>query len=263
VRLFDSHAHLDIERVRPREAAAVLERAWQAGLEGIVLVAGATRVGEYAPTLALAAAEPRLRVAAGIHPHAASGATPDALEALRYVLDEPRIAALGEIGLDYHYNHSPPADQRRAFVAQIRLAIDARKPIVVHTREADHDTLAILVDEGASAAGGVIHCFSSSMELAHGALGLGFFLSFSGMITFPSADSIREVAAAAPAERILAETDAPFLSPVPHRGKVNEPARVLHVVEALANARGVPADAMGAITADNARRCFGLPAISG
>ncbi|MDD5309816.1 MAG: TatD family hydrolase [Deltaproteobacteria bacterium] len=256
MRLFDSHAHLDIDRGTPRETAAVLERAWQAGLEGIVVVAGATRVGEYAPTLALAAADPRLWVAAGIHPHAASGATPDALDKLRAVLDEPRIAALGETGLDYHYNHSPPADQRRAFSAQIRLALDAAKPIVVHTREADHDTLAILEDEGAAAAGGVIHCFSSSMALAQGALGLSFFLSFSGMLTFPNADPIREVAAFAPEQRILAETDAPFLSPVPHRGKVNEPARVAHVVEALAKIRGVTAERMGEITADNARRCY-------
>jgi TatD DNase family protein len=256
--LFDSHAHLDMARGGEPDARAQLDRAWRAGLTGIVAIAGATRVGEYGETLALATEDPRIFAAAGVHPHAASAATDAVLTGLRRTLDHGRVVALGEIGLDYHYNHSPPAEQRRAFARQLRLAHDARLPIVVHTREADADTLAILRDEGADQLGGVIHCFSSGRALADGALGLGLHLSFSGIVTFPNADAVREVAAWAPADRLLAETDSPFLSPLPFRGQANEPRRVLHVVEKLAELRGVPAEEMGSLAAANARRCFRL-----
>jgi len=254
----DSHAHLDLSKGGEPEVDRILARAWDAGLEAIVAVAGATRAGEFADTLVVAKGEPRIRVAAGIHPHISSGATPDALDKLRFALDEPAVVALGEIGLDYHYNHSPPADQRRAFVRQLRMAHDARLPVVIHTREADDDTLAILRDEGADRLGGVIHCFSSGAELGVAALELGLYLSFSGIVTFPKADEIREVAAAVPGDRLLAETDSPFLSPVPFRGRVNEPARVVHVVEKLAEIRGVAPEEMGRITAENTRRLFGF-----
>ena len=257
--LIDSHAHLDMYRGEAREAAAVLDRAFEAGVVAVVAVAGATRPGEFDDTLALAAGSPRLWAAAGIHPHAASRATPANLEKLRFALDRERVVALGEIGLDYHYNHSPPADQRRALVAQLRLAHDAGLPVVIHTREADEDTLAILADEGADELGGVIHCFSSKEKLARGALDLGLYLSFSGIVTFPKAAAVQEVAAKAPADRLLAETDAPFLAPVPHRGRTNEPAYVRHVVEKLAELRGVSCEEMAATTAANARRCFALP----
>jgi TatD DNase family protein len=169
------------------------------------------------------------------------------------------VVALGETGLDYHYNHSPPADQRRAFAAQIKLAHDAGLPLVIHTREADADTLAIMRDEGAGELGGVIHCFSGGPDLAEGALDQGFRLSFSGIVTFPAATEVQQVAAAAPADRILAETDAPFLSPVPHRGKRNEPARVLHVVEKIAELRGLDPEEAGQLTVENTCRCVGLP----
>lgn len=254
----DSHAHLDMVKGGAAALAQVLERAWAAGLEGIVAIAGATRAGELGDTLAIARSEARIRVAAGIHPHVSSGATPDALDKLRFALDERPVVALGEIGLDYHYNHSPPADQRRAFVRQLRMARDARLPVVIHTREADRDTVEILRDEGAADLGGVIHCYSSGVDLGTAALELGFYLSFSGIVTFPGADEVREVAATAPAERLLAETDSPFLSPVPHRGQVNEPARVVHVVERLAQIRGVDPEEMGRLTADNTRRLFGF-----
>jgi TatD DNase family protein len=258
VRLFDSHAHLDMGRGGREEARGQLERAWLEGLEGIVAIAGATRVGEYDDTVRLARSEPRLWAAAGIHPHTGDRATPAELERLRFALDERCVVALGEIGLDYHYNHSDPAEQRRAFARQLRLAHEAALPVVIHTRDADHDTLAILRDEGAGELGGVIHCFSSGEELANGALELDFFVSFSGIVTFGRAESVREAARRIPADRILAETDSPFLSPVPYRGRPNEPARVRHVVERLADLRGVEPDEMGGVTADNARVCFRL-----
>jgi TatD DNase family protein len=254
--LFDSHAHLDMAAGGEADARAVLDRAWRAGLTGIIAIAGATRVGEYAPTLALASEDPRIFAAVGVHPHAASAASDRVLADVRRSLDHARVVAVGEIGLDYHYNQSPPAEQRRAFVRQLRLARDARSPIVIHTREADEDTLAILRDEGAEELGGVVHCFSSGDELAKGALALGFYLSFSGIVTFPNADAVRTVATEAPLDRILVETDAPFLSPVPFRGRVNEPRRVLHVVEKLAELRGIAAEAIADATSANAHRCF-------
>ena len=255
--LFDSHAHLDMADGEA-DARAQIDRATRAGLTGIVAIAGATRVGEYAPTLALASEDPRIFAAVGVHPHAASEASDRVLDGVRRALDHGRVVALGEIGLDYHYNRSAPPEQRRAFVRQIRIARDARMPIVIHTREADGDTLAILSDEGAGEIGGVVHCFSSGEELARGALSIGFYLSFSGIVTFPNADPVRAVAVSTPADRIMAETDAPFLSPVPFRGRANEPARVLHVVEKLAQLRGVDAEEMAETTAVNARRCFRL-----
>jgi TatD DNase family protein len=254
--LFDSHAHLDMAAGGEADARAQLDRAWRAGLTGIVAIAGATHVGEYAPTLALATEDPRIFAAVGVHPHAAAAANDRALDDLRRALDHQRVVALGEIGLDYHYNRSTPAEQRRAFARQLRLAHDAAKPIVIHTREADTDTLAILRDEGAEALGGVIHCFSSGAELAQGALALGLYLSFSGIVTFPNSDEVRAVATSAPIDRILAETDAPFLSPVPFRGRVNEPRRVLHVVEKLAELRGAASEEIGDATAANTRRCL-------
>lgn len=254
----DSHAHFDLSRGGGAPVPQILERAWAVGVEAIIAIAGASRAGEFADTLSLARSEPRIRVAAGIHPHISSGAIPEVLDKLRFALDEDPVVALGEIGLDYHYNHSPPADQRRAFARQLRMAHDVRLPVVIHTREADDDTLAILRDEGVDELGGVIHCYSSGTEFGTAALDLGLYLSFSGIVTFPKADEIRTVASTAPEDRILAETDSPFLSPVPFRGKVNEPCRVVHVVEKLAEVRGVAPEEMGRITAENTRRLFGF-----
>jgi TatD DNase family protein len=260
MKLFDSHAHLDTEQYDRRDFDAMLDRAWETGLVGIVAIAGSFKVNDFDDTIEIADKERRIWVSAGIHPHTASFATLDALDKLRFALDREKIVALGEIGLDYHYNHSTPHEQRKAFVDQIRMAHNARKPIIVHTRKADKDTVAILRDEGADKLGGVIHCFSSTRDLAMSALDLGFYISFSGIVTFASSKEIQEVAAEIPEERILAETDTPYLSPVPHRGKwPNEPARVLHVVEKLAEIRKADPRDMARLTVQNARRCFGLP----
>ncbi|MCP4603835.1 MAG: TatD family hydrolase [Proteobacteria bacterium] len=256
MKFFDSHAHLDLKDYGSGEVQKMLDRAWDSDLVGIVAIAGARRVSEYSDTLEIATRERRVWATAGIHPHASSAATPDALDKLHFALDHKRIVALGETGLDYHYNYSTPADQRRAFIHQIRMAHKARLPVVVHTREADDDTLAILRDEGADHIGGVIHCFSSTIAFARESLALGFYISFSGIVTFPKADEIQQVAAEIPNDRILAETDTPFLSPMPHRGKPNEPARVRHVVEKLAEIRKMDVEDMANITVENTWRFF-------
>jgi TatD DNase family protein len=255
MRLFDSHAHLDM-KVTQKEVQAMLNRAWDTGVIGIMAIAGANKALDFGNTLALASKERRVWAAAGIHPHAGFSATPDALDKLRFALDHQRVMALGEIGLDYHYNHSEPADQRRAFVSQMRLAHHAALPVVIHTREADYDTLSILRDEGAGVLGGVIHCFSSNMDFARKVLDMGLFISFSGIITFPKADPLTEVAEEMPIDKILAETDTPFLSPIPFRGRPNEPARVRHTVEKLAEIKGIDTEEMAEITTENTMRCF-------
>jgi TatD DNase family protein len=241
-----------------REVEGMLSRAWDAGLVGMVAIAGANKALDFGKTLTLAKNESRIWVAAGIHPHAGSSATPDGLDKLHFVLDHERVVALGEIGLDYHYNHSEPADQRRAFINQLRLAHRADLPVVIHTREADYDTLSILRDEGAKELGGVIHCFSSDMEFARRVLDMEFFISFSGIITFPKSGPIKKVAGEMPIDKILAETDTPFLSPIPFRGRPNEPARVLHTVEMLAEIRTKEIEEMATITVENTMRCFGI-----
>jgi TatD DNase family protein len=257
MRLFDSHAHLDMKHA-PSEVDAMLNRAWDSDLVGVMAIAGANKVLDFADTLSLASKEPRVWAAAGIHPHAGASATPDTLDKLRFALDHERVVALGEIGLDYHYSYSDPVDQRRAFVNQMRLAHHAALPVVIHTREADYDTFSILRDEGADELGGVIHCFSSDMDFARHVLDIGFFISFSGIITFPKSDPLKEVAGEMPIDKILAETDTPFLSPIPFRGRPNEPARVRHTVEKLAEIRGIDVEEMAEITVENTMRCFGI-----
>jgi TatD DNase family protein len=258
MKLFDSHAHLDMKKYGRGQVRKMLDAAFDSDVAGIIAIAGSSTVSEYSQTLDIAANDHRIWATAGIHPHTSSFATPDALEKLRFALDHKRIVALGEIGLDYHYNHSSEADQRRGFINQLRMAHEARLPIVVHTREAVDNTLAIMRDEGADELGGVIHCFSGNMELASQSIDLGFYLSFSGIVTFPGATEVQEVAAWAPHDRILAETDTPFLSPVPWRGRPNEPARVLHVVEKLAELRDCDVAEMSDITYQNTLNCFAI-----
>ena len=258
MKFFDSHAHLDMRRQTPDDIKALLKRAFEADIDGIMVIAGSDTPGEYEKALGTAAEHPQLIAAAGIHPHAGSTATLSGLNKLERALHHAKIKALGEIGLDYHYNYSPPNEQRRAFVDQLRMAHKLALKVIIHTREAEDDTLAILKDEGADELGGVIHCFSSGAALAEGALALGLHLSFSGIVTFPSATDIQEVVKLVPADRILAETDTPFLAPMPHRGKTNEPAWVRHVVEKLAELRSAPVEEMAETTVRNTRTLFGL-----
>jgi len=194
----------------------------------------------------------------GIHPHAADQFDEAFMTELRAMAEHEKVRAIGESGLDYHYMNSPREIQIASFEAHVALARDVGLPIVVHTREADDDTIDVLERCGASECGGVIHCFSSSKRLGERALELGFHLSFSGIATFKNADEIREVAKLAPADRILVETDAPFLAPVPMRGKTNEPAYVVHTATRIAEARGEDLEAFAAQTTTNAERFYGL-----
>jgi len=196
---------------------------------------------------------------AGVHPHEARVAAEAVYDELRGLAREGRIVAIGEIGLDFHYDHSPRDSQREAFRRQIRLARDVGLPIVVHTREADEETADILEQEGAGEAGGVIHCFTGGLELARRALGLGFLISFSGIVAFPRSEVIQQVARDVPEDRLLVETDAPFLAPPPHRGKRNEPAFVVDVARKVAALRGTTAEAVGSLAHRNYKHLFRRP----
>ncbi len=247
--LADSHCHIDMDAFDADRGEAVA-RAREAGVEKIVVVGCATGAGGHRRAVEVAE-EFGLLAAAGFHPHDAKEATEPLLDEIEGWAAAGRIRAIGEIGLDFHYNHSPADTQRLVFRDQIRRARRAGVPVVVHTRAADDETASILEEEGAGETGGVIHCFSGGHSLAQRALALGFYLSFSGILTFPKADVIREVAREAPLDRILVETDSPFLAPKPFRGKRNEPAYVVEVARALAELRGVTTSEIAAATRRN------------
>ena len=251
----DSHAHLTYDRF-DADREEVLARARKAGLRWMITIA--SRVGDAPACAALAEAHADIRFVPGVHPHEAKHWTPEIARGIERAATHPKAVAIGEIGLDYHYNLSPPAEQRRVFREQIVLARALEVPIVVHTRAAWDDTLAILRDENGGADGGVMHCFSGGPAEAEKCLALGFHLSFAGPITFKNPGALPEAAAMAPIDRILIETDAPYLAPHPHRGERNEPMRVLLVAEKLAAIRGVAPEAIGAAATDNLERVFRL-----
>ncbi len=252
----DSHCHLadpafDVDR---DDAVA---RARSAGAVALVCI------GE-SPAMAARARELAVRHAgfvwytAGVHPHDAASFDPIGdLEGLRDEIAQGAIA-LGECGLDYHYDHSPRDQQRRAFAAQLALAAEYRLPVVVHSREAADDTAAMVREAGAAGVVGILHCFSGPAALADVGLAAGWYVSFSGIITFKkwADDALLRLP---PADRLLVESDAPYLAPVPYRGKRNEPAYVSQTVAKLAEARGLSADRLGAVVSENAVRCFNLP----
>jgi TatD DNase family protein len=193
----------------------------------------------------------------GVHPHDASKAAAETWPRLRELAAHPKVLAIGEIGLDYHYDFSPRETQQFVFIEQMHIAADARKPIVIHTREAWDDTLALIEQHWAQyGIGGVMHCFSGGPVEAQRALDLGFYLSFGGIVTFPKALDVQAAARSAPAGRILIETDAPYLAPVPKRGKRNEPALIIHTARKLAELRGETVEAVARTTTDNFRRLF-------
>lgn len=247
----DSHCHIDMDAF-DADRAAVVERARAAGVDQILVVGCADPDGGHRRALQVAE-EFALPVAAGVHAHDAKHADDAMLAEIETWAKERRVAAVGEIGLDFHYNYSPPDTQRDVFRRQIRIARGAQVPVIIHTRNADDETARILEDERADETGGIIHCFTGGHDLARRALALGFYLSFSGILTFPKADIIREVARTAPRDRLLVETDAPFLAPKPHRGKRNEPAFVVHVASALAELRGESVATIAAATSANLR----------
>ncbi|MFO1189187.1 MAG: TatD family hydrolase [Alphaproteobacteria bacterium] len=252
--LVDSHCHLDYPELAG-DLAGVLARAAGAGV-GAFLSIG-TRLDRFAGVVAIAEAHPNVFCTVGVHPHEAGDegqSTPDRiLDATRH----PKVVGIGETGLDYYYEHSPRDAQIASFRAHIAAARISGLPVVVHTRDADTDTAEILADEYRRGPfNGLIHCFTSSPELARTALDIGFCISFSGIVTFKSATAIADVARTVPADRLLVETDAPFLAPVPKRGKTNEPAFVAFTAARLADIRGVGAERVAALTTANFFRLF-------
>jgi TatD DNase family protein len=249
----DSHAHLTYDRF-DADRDEVIARAREAGLKHVVTVA--SHIGDADRCADLAAAHDFIHFTAGVHPHEAKDWNLEVARAIERAARREKSVAIGEIGLDYHYNFSPPAEQRAAFREQIVLARTLGLPIVVHTRAAWDDTFAILVEENAAAVGGVFHCFSGGPAEARRGLDLGFLLSFAGPVTFKNAGPLAEAAAMTPLDRLLIETDAPYLSPHPFRGQRNEPARVLLVAERIAALKGVAPDAIGVAATTNLERVF-------
>lgn len=257
--MIDSHCHLAGEEFAD-DLDAVAARARDAGVERALVILAAGDAKEAAQAARIELLWPACRFAVGVHPHAAAdfiGAPHKAADAVRAQAQRtPLVRAIGETGLDYHYDYSPRAVQQAVFRAQVRLACDMRLPVVVHSREADQDTVAILKDEGRGEARGVFHCFSGTPALARAGLDLGFHISLAGIVTFQTASALRETVKLVPLDRLLTETDSPFLAPVPHRSKRNEPAFVAHVVETLARIHQVPAAEVVAQTVANFHRLF-------
>ena len=243
ITLVDSHCHIDMAQF-DADRDAVVARAREAGVETMLIVGGVDEESGHQRALRVADGL-GLPASAGVHPHEARLATEAVYDELKGLAREKRLVAIGEIGLDFHYDHSPRDAQREAFRCQVRLARDVGLPVIVHTREADDETAALLEEEGARETGGVIHCFTGGADLARRALALGFFISFSGIVAFPRATEIQEVARTMPLDRLLIETDAPFLAPPPHRGKRNEPAFVVEVARKVAALRGITAEDVG------------------
>ncbi len=251
--LADSHAHLDFSDFE-RDRDAVLHRAEEAGLELILNVGFDLESSRKA--VQLAARYPLVRAAVGIHPHDAAAVPADYLAQLEELARAPGVVALGEMGLDYYRDRSPRPQQQKVFREQLALARRLNLPVILHDREAHEALMAVLQEDGLPAAGGVLHCFSGDLALARRAVALGLYLSFAGPVTYPPNRLLREVAAAVPADRLLLETDAPFLAPLPWRGKRNEPAYVRATAEAVAPLRRLSAAELGALCLANARRLF-------
>jgi TatD DNase family protein len=249
--LIDSHCHLDDKQFDP-DRDTVTPRALEAGVERMMAIGTGEGPPDLEAALRLARQHSFIYATVGVHPHDAAKATPETFAALEALADDTKVLAIGEIGLDYHYDFSPRDVQRDVFIQQLKLAGRAGKPIVIHTREAWDDTLLVLREHWSG--GGIIHCFSGGPEEARQALDLGFHLSFGGVLTFPKADALREAARLTPEDRLLVETDAPYLAPVPKRGKRNEPAFIVETARRLAEVRGVAPERIAEVTTENFAR---------
>jgi TatD DNase family protein len=270
--LIDSHAHLDSPRY-DEDRDALLARAWQAGVRTVLSIGIGDgpdtmhRALELSREYAGKPETPRILASAGVHPHEAQLCDEAALTKLNSLLQEPEVIACGEIGLDYFYDHSPRETQKTVFRQQMEVAATHKKPIIIHCRPSDNstnawdDTLDMIETEWApKGLGGILHCFTGDWEHARRAMDCGFLISFAGNITFPKAQPIRDVAVQVPLDRMLVETDAPFLAPVPNRGKRNEPAWVVGVAEKLAEIRNLSADEVASRTTENFHRFFSITA---
>lgn len=257
--LMDTHCHLD-PHYFAEGADAVIARAVAQGVTGFVCIGVGRDIEPARHAVELAERRADVWATVGIHPHDAAALDDASFTELAALARRDRVVAVGEIGLDYHYMRSPRDLQRACFRRFLELARAVKKPVVIHTREAAADTLSILEEEGARDVGGIIHCFSEDRAFAERALDMGFDLSFSGIVTFRTAQAIKDVAAWAPGDRILVETDSPYLAPVPFRGKKCEPAHVRYTALHVAELRRETFDALAARTTDNARRRLRLDA---
>lgn len=257
--MIDSHCHLAGEEFSG-DLGEVVGRAFAAGVSGALVIIGPDDAQEYERSRTVTNIWPAVRLAIGVHPHRAGLFTDDPDRAATIVEQgiqgRGEARAIGEIGLDYHYDFSPRPVQEAVFRRQIALARRLQLPVVIHTREADEDTFRILAEESAGEVGGVFHCFTGGVAKARRALDAGFHISLAGIVTFPRAEDLHEVAKMVPLNRLLIETDSPFLAPVPHRGTRNEPAHVVHVASAISQLRNMSAEAVGAATTEAFARLF-------
>ena len=249
----ETHCHLDYLKELPLEE--ILRKISEAGISKVVTIGVDPQ--NLDTVKELAHAHPQVYYSQGIHPHDAKDATDVEYDKIRARATDPKMIAVGEIGLDYHYNNSPPEAQRKAFEKQLQIASDFELPVIIHTRDADEDTQAILRNfSGKLKSRGVIHSFTSSKELAEFVLSEGFYIGFNGIITFKKAENVQEVVQITPVERILFETDSPFLTPVPHRGKENAPYYLPFVAAKVAELKGVNLEELKALVLANTYKCF-------
>ena len=248
--LVDSHCHLDY--ATPEERPEILARARRAGVATLLTIG--TKIEEFPTVRAIAEADADVWCSVGVHPHEAAVESDQAIAGLVSLTQHPKVVGIGETGLDFHYEHSPRPRQETVFRAHCAASRETGLPLVVHTREADPETAEILAQE--KPPGGVIHCFSTGRQLAEKALELGFYISLSGIVTFKNAEELRGIARDIPLERLLIETDAPYLAPVPMRGKRNEPAFIVHTAALVAELKGVPLDELARVTSENFFRLF-------
>jgi TatD DNase family protein len=258
--MIDSHCHLDFAEYA-NDRGEVLTRARSVGVSAFVCIGSGRDTTSARQAVALAAAEGDVFAAVGVHPHDVAGMSEADWTELDGLARAPRVVGIGETGLDYHYDHSPRDVQKAAYARFIALARAVRRPVISHVRDAHDDAARILRDNEAPEVGGVIHCFTGGVAEARRYLDLGHHLSFSGILTFKNAQAVREAAAFAPLERILVETDAPYLAPIPHRGKRNEPAYIVETLRVLAEVRGAQVADVEAATTENTRRLFGLASL--
>ncbi|OFZ78593.1 MAG: hypothetical protein A2583_04365 [Bdellovibrionales bacterium RIFOXYD1_FULL_53_11] len=253
---FDSHCHID-GRYASKPHESVVSEARAAGVTGLLTVS--TDIASITDASAISEAHDCVWHAAGIHPHEASGWKDGDDKKLLEASKHPRCVAIGETGLDYHYDHSPRDKQRAVFELQLATGRDARKPVIIHSREAEEDTLEML--KKFPGLRGVIHCFTGSGDFGRACLDMGFYISFSGIVTFGSARDLQECARTFPLDRLLIETDAPFLAPIPMRGRKCEPSMLPHTARKIALLRGMPVEDLAAATTHNALELFGISRI--
>lgn len=253
--MIDSHCHVDDEAFAA-DRGEVIRRAGEAGVSHMLAIGSGDGPPDLEAGIRLADQYDSFYATVGVHPHKASTVTDEILLRLRGLVNHPKVVGFGEIGLDYHYDFAPRDVQQQVFIQQLEIARDAKLPVIIHTREAWDDTFRILEEHWPAEQGGVFHCFSGGPELMKRVVGMNFHLGYGGVVTYPKATNVQEGATLAPADKLLVETDCPYLAPVPFRGKRNEPAHVLHSARKLAQLRGVTFEEIDRLTTANFRALF-------